>query len=296
MSGESSPNESWMSDNRERANQVINKYTGKTTTTTNKRKSAPIVKDDDEYHKKRQRNNVAVKKSREKAKNRIQETQVRVDQLSKENEELQSKVTLLSKELNVLRALFTNGGFTLPCELPYGNNNSTTPSEHSPSMSYSPHSRISSEESSISQPSPHHPYDSEKSYHSMDDTKMSSKIPPLRPMPRIPSSSSSHKHASSILPIKSYSDRMYNIPSKNDYIQKDSKVSNSGPPLLIQPQSLAANIHSSHSQHKGDKGDTRHPSVIRSTTDVNDSNTLGKFCIIQDTQGDKQIKIVPITS
>ncbi|XP_048584356.1 CCAAT/enhancer-binding protein gamma-like [Nematostella vectensis] len=65
---------------------------------------------DDEYIRKRERNNEAVRKSRKKAKQRIQETQQRVTELSKENEELRSKVTLLQKELSVLRSLFAKGG------------------------------------------------------------------------------------------------------------------------------------------------------------------------------------------
>ena len=138
--------------NHELASQVISKYTGKSSSANNnKRKSQNVVKDDNEYMKKRARNNVAVKKSREKAKNRIQDTQIRVEQLSKENEELQTKVNLLSKELNVLRALFTNGGFTLPSELQCGG--SPPPSEHSmpPSMS-SYHGRLSSDDGPPSLP------------------------------------------------------------------------------------------------------------------------------------------------
>lgn len=74
-------------------------------------------KDNQEYVKKRARNNMAVKKSRDRSKKRIMETQERVEQLTQENSDLNQKVTLLSKELNVLRALFTNGGFTVPCNL-----------------------------------------------------------------------------------------------------------------------------------------------------------------------------------
>ena len=291
----------------ELASQVISKYTGKSTTTNNnKRKAQNLPKDDDEYIKKRQRNNVAVKKSREKAKNRIQETQVRVEQLSKENEELQTKVNLLSKELNVLRALFTNGGFTLPSELQYVNGNSSPPPPPPadlvpPSMSYS-HSRLAPDDlpQSLTKSPLHSSYESEKSiYHSMDDIKSSSKIPPLRPMPRNPSStslSSSHSMSSGHSPL-GYSKRLYNLPPKQEYSpppsSKDSK--GAGPPLLIQPQSASNNLYPPFS-----KGDTRHPSVIRSTTDIttpshqSTTNMLGKFCIIKATQDD--IKVVPINS
>ena len=78
----------------------------------------PAEKDpDDDYVKKRERNNIAVRKSRMKAKERIEETRKRVVELSKENEELRKKVSLLQKELNVLRSLFANGGITVPSEI-----------------------------------------------------------------------------------------------------------------------------------------------------------------------------------
>ena len=85
-----------------------------------------IDKASDEYLKKRARNNLAVKKSRDRSKKRILETQERVEQLTKDNDELNQKVALLSKELSVLRALFTNGGFTVPCNLQIVAQNSTT--------------------------------------------------------------------------------------------------------------------------------------------------------------------------
>ena len=299
--------------NHELASQVFSKYTGKSTTSNNnKRKSQNLPKDDDEYIKKRQRNNVAVKKSREKAKNRIQETQVRVEQLSKENEELQTKVNLLSKELNVLRALFTNGGFTLPSELQYVNGSGSPPPPPPseivpPSMSYG-HSRLAPDDlpppQSLAKSPLHSSYEAEKAiYHSLDDVKSSSKIPPLRPMPRNPSStslSSSHSMSSGHSPL-GYSKRMYSLPPKQEYSPppsssiKDSKAA--GPPLLIQPgsQSISNNFLPQYS-----KGDTRHPSVIRSTTDIttpshpSTTNMLGKFCIIKDPQDN--IKVVPINS
>ncbi|KAH3772955.1 uncharacterized protein LOC127844202 [Dreissena polymorpha] len=71
-------------------------------------------KDTAEYYEKRARNNVAVRKSREKAKLRQDETETRVSQLSNENERLQKKVDLLTKELNVLKSLFINVGASLP--------------------------------------------------------------------------------------------------------------------------------------------------------------------------------------
>lgn len=63
-------------------------------------------KQSDEYKEKRQRNNIAVKKSREKSRAKARETQERVTRLKKENEDLEMKVQLLSKELSVLKDLF----------------------------------------------------------------------------------------------------------------------------------------------------------------------------------------------
>lgn len=73
-----------------------------------------VTKGSDEYLRKRARNNEAVRKSRVKSKKKIEETQLRVNMLTKENGELKTKVTLLTKELNVLRSLFANGGLTIP--------------------------------------------------------------------------------------------------------------------------------------------------------------------------------------
>ncbi|XP_045192696.2 CCAAT/enhancer-binding protein-like [Mercenaria mercenaria] len=77
------------------------------------RKKEP-KKDTAEYYEKRARNNVAVRKSREKAKLRQGVTETRVQELTSENERLQKKVDLLSKELNVLKSLFINVGASLP--------------------------------------------------------------------------------------------------------------------------------------------------------------------------------------
>ena len=63
-------------------------------------------KDTEEYLKKRERNNVAVKKSREKARNKQKETQELVLKLRTENKDLETKVSLLSKELDLLRQIF----------------------------------------------------------------------------------------------------------------------------------------------------------------------------------------------
>ncbi|OWF38008.1 uncharacterized protein LOC110466832 [Mizuhopecten yessoensis] len=73
-----------------------------------------LDKESEEYRDKRSRNNVAVRKSRDKAKIKQVETESRVEDLVSENESLQKKVELLSKELNVLKSLFVNVGAALP--------------------------------------------------------------------------------------------------------------------------------------------------------------------------------------
>ena len=67
-------------------------------------------KDSEEYRDKRERNNVAVRKSRNKSKQRVLETEKRVKELEDENTQLQNKITVLSKELNVLKSLFASAG------------------------------------------------------------------------------------------------------------------------------------------------------------------------------------------
>ena len=87
---------------------------GKATKTKKKRMPE---KGTSEYRQKRDRNNVAVRKSREKTKLRVMETEQRVKELEDENQRLQSKITLLSKELNVLKSLFTSAGVSQPASL-----------------------------------------------------------------------------------------------------------------------------------------------------------------------------------
>lgn len=78
----------------------------------NRKRQPP--KDTEEYFEKRARNNIAVRKSRDKAKLRQQQTEDRVQGLQEENESLQKKVDLLTKELAVLKSLFINVGASLP--------------------------------------------------------------------------------------------------------------------------------------------------------------------------------------
>ena len=69
-----------------------------------------VPKNSDEYRRKRERNNIAVRKSRFKSKQKFAETQRKVDELLDENDQLQNKVSLLTRELNVLRNLFASSG------------------------------------------------------------------------------------------------------------------------------------------------------------------------------------------
>ena len=66
------------------------------------------------YREKRERNNVAVRKSRIKSKQRVVETEKRVKELEDENGHLQNKIALLTKELNVLKSLFSSAGVPNP--------------------------------------------------------------------------------------------------------------------------------------------------------------------------------------
>ena len=61
---------------------------------------------DSEYLAKRARNNEAVKRSREKAKEKANETSSKVTKIKNENEKLEEKVKLLSKELEFLKNIF----------------------------------------------------------------------------------------------------------------------------------------------------------------------------------------------
>jgi len=79
-------------------------------------KRRQLEKGSSEYTQKRERNNIAVRKSRDKAKQRQKETEDKVKVLSTHNEDLQKKVDLLTKELNVLKGLFANVGAALPKE------------------------------------------------------------------------------------------------------------------------------------------------------------------------------------
>ena len=66
-----------------------------------------LEKGSEEYLVKRERNNVAVRKSRTKAKLKHIETQMRVGELTEENEQLRNRVASLQKELNALKSFIT---------------------------------------------------------------------------------------------------------------------------------------------------------------------------------------------
>lgn len=71
-----------------------------------KEKRVKLDKRGDDYVARRERNNIAVRKSREKSRQKAKETMIQVTKLRQENEMLEQKVTLLSKELSVLKDLF----------------------------------------------------------------------------------------------------------------------------------------------------------------------------------------------
>ncbi|XP_004209260.1 uncharacterized protein DDB_G0292186 [Hydra vulgaris] len=289
------PNENWYTTNAEIASQVISKYTG-ATSSSNKRKQTNTKPSDEEYSRKRARNNVAVKKSREKAKNRIVETQVRVEQLSQENEELQTKVTLLTKELNVLRALFTNGGFALPGELQIVSNNSNN------ELSQNQHQN---NEQSTSNGGNHNLLNKE--------VKMSfdTKIQPLKPMPRVFTNSqksllsSSQQSSDSFNPYERNNESQlftYNpkYTPATEYVKKETKKSNCHT-ILVSPDTTPQRSSSLLYQNGAEM---RHTSVIQTVTSQPQQqqkssltqNSLGKFCIIQDPEKVGQVKIVPLDS
>lgn len=72
-----------------------------------KRRIASLDKESDEYKDKRARNNESVRRSRDKAKARQEETEERLHELSSENNRLLDRVNALEKELSVLRSLLT---------------------------------------------------------------------------------------------------------------------------------------------------------------------------------------------
>ncbi|XP_071487531.1 uncharacterized protein [Diadema antillarum] len=87
------------------------------TTSSSKRKRPVLDKNSNEYMEKRQRNNIAVRKSRLKTKEKNKELQSKVGELQEENGNLKKRVEMLTKELTVLKSLFTNVGKAPPARL-----------------------------------------------------------------------------------------------------------------------------------------------------------------------------------
>jgi len=75
-----------------------------------------VIKYSDEYHDRRIKNNEAVKKSRLKAKEKQQTSDVQMNKLTEENRVLNDRVDLLMKELQVLRSLYKELKQDLPSE------------------------------------------------------------------------------------------------------------------------------------------------------------------------------------
>lgn len=65
-----------------------------------------VDKNSNEYRVRRERNNIAVRKSRDKAKQRNVETQQKVLELTSDNDRLRKRVEQLSRELDTLRGIF----------------------------------------------------------------------------------------------------------------------------------------------------------------------------------------------
>jgi len=74
-------------------------------TETSKMKQTPVISEEN-YKQQRERNNIAVRKSREKSKQKIEETKKRVAFLKKQNVELVNQIDVLNRELKFLKELF----------------------------------------------------------------------------------------------------------------------------------------------------------------------------------------------
>ncbi|XP_043937494.1 CCAAT/enhancer-binding protein gamma [Protopterus annectens] len=95
------------------------------------RKNAVMDRNSEEYRQRRERNNLAVKKSRLKSKQKAQDTLVRVNQLKEENERLEAKIKLLTKELGVLKDLFLEHAHSLADSVqPHSTESSTAKQEN----------------------------------------------------------------------------------------------------------------------------------------------------------------------
>ncbi|CAJ0958291.1 unnamed protein product [Ranitomeya imitator] len=91
---------------------------GKATPASKNKKAQRMDRGSEEYRLRRERNNMAVKKSRLKSKQKAQDTLQRVNQLKEENERLEAKIKLLTKELSVLKDLFLEHAHNLAESVP----------------------------------------------------------------------------------------------------------------------------------------------------------------------------------
>ena len=74
----------------------------------------PDLEDQPQYRDKRDRNNIAVRKSRQKAKEKQMEAKKRVNSLRQENKYLEDKVTKLQSELKLCQNMFLTAGAPVP--------------------------------------------------------------------------------------------------------------------------------------------------------------------------------------
>jgi hypothetical protein len=75
-----------------------------------------VIKYSNEYHDRRVKNNEAVKKSRQKAKEKQKDTETQMSKLADENRMLNDRVDLLMKELQVLKSLYKELNQDLPTD------------------------------------------------------------------------------------------------------------------------------------------------------------------------------------
>lgn len=87
---------------------------GKAGSSNSSKKKWAQEKDSDEYKRRRERNNEAVRKSRQKSRQKASETEDKVTSLKKENADLEQRVTVLNKELELLKDLFLTHAQDLP--------------------------------------------------------------------------------------------------------------------------------------------------------------------------------------
>ena len=76
-----------------------------------------VDKNDPEYLEKRKRKNEAIKKCREKAKAKAEETQRKVETLKKDNKMLDDKISVLGQEMQFLKACSPFSAATSPAPL-----------------------------------------------------------------------------------------------------------------------------------------------------------------------------------